>query len=43
MQASLPVIGLLSRLAAPSGGVGNDMTAYPEVSWVGACYALGTL
>lgn len=25
VQASLPIVGLLSRLAAPAGGVGNEM------------------
>lgn len=30
VQASLPVVGLLSRLFAPEGGVGNEMQAYPE-------------
>eukprot|EP00887_Chlorella_sp_A99_P003472 scaffold7.g3472.t1 len=30
VQASLPIVGLLSRLAAPEGGVGSDMIAYPE-------------
>ena len=30
MQGALPVIGLISRLAAPEGGIGNDELAYPE-------------
>ena len=25
VQASLPIVGLISRLAAPEGGVGSDM------------------
>jgi hypothetical protein len=30
IQGGLPVVGLLSRLAAPGGGVGWDELAYPE-------------
>ncbi|KAK9828406.1 hypothetical protein WJX81_005121 [Elliptochloris bilobata] len=30
VQGALPVVGLLSRLSAPSGGIGNDLQAYPE-------------
>ena len=30
VQGGLPVLGLLSRLAAPAGGVGWDELAYPE-------------
>lgn len=30
VQGGLPVVGLLSRLAAPAGGVGWDELAYPE-------------
>lgn len=29
-QGGLPIVGLLSRLAAPGGGVGWDELAYPE-------------
>lgn len=30
VQGGLPIVGLLSRLAAPGGGVGWDELAYPE-------------
>lgn len=30
VQGALPVVGLISRLMAPSGGVGRDDFAYPE-------------
>ncbi|BDA47511.1 probable photosystem I assembly factor PSA3, chloroplastic [Coccomyxa sp. Obi] len=30
IQGALPVVGLLSRLSSPSGGIGNDIMAYPE-------------
>jgi hypothetical protein len=30
VQGALPVVGLVSRLTAPEGGVGNDECAYPE-------------
>ncbi|KAK9823589.1 hypothetical protein WJX72_004064 [[Myrmecia] bisecta] len=30
VQAQLPLVGLLTRLAAPTGGVGNDELSYPE-------------
>eukprot|EP00891_Asterochloris_glomerata_P003172 jgi/Astpho2/3172/e_gw1.00052.70.1_t len=30
VQGALPLVGLLSRLASPSGGIGRDELAYPE-------------
>ena len=30
VQGALPVVGLVSRLATPEGGIGNDDCAYPE-------------
>jgi len=30
VQGALPVIGLISRLTTPEGGVGSDELAYPE-------------
>jgi len=30
VQSALPIVGLISRLAATSGGIGNDEIAYPE-------------
>ena len=32
VQGALPIVGLLSRLAAPEGGIGSDVLAYPEYS-----------
>lgn len=30
VQGALPVVGLISRLATPEGGIGSDHLAYPE-------------
>ena len=30
VQGALPVIGLISRLTTPEGGIGSDELAYPE-------------
>ncbi|KAL3153477.1 hypothetical protein ABBQ38_011809 [Trebouxia sp. C0009 RCD-2024] len=30
VQGALPLVGLLSRLTSPSGGIGKDMLSYPE-------------
>lgn len=30
VQGALPVVGLISRLTTPEGGVGSDDVAYPE-------------
>lgn len=30
IQAALPIVGLLSRLTATTGGVGSDVLSYPE-------------
>ncbi|CAL5220850.1 g2934 [Coccomyxa viridis] len=30
IQGALPVVGLLSRLSSPSGGIGSDILRYPE-------------
>ena len=30
MQGALPIVGLLSRLSAPSGGIGNDLQVAPN-------------
>ena len=32
IQGALPVVGLLSRLSSPSGGIGNDILVSPDSS-----------
>ncbi len=38
IQGALPVVGLLSRLSSPSGGIGNDIMVMPCNTAKSPCY-----